>query len=425
VSAAKKRGKPSDSGGNFVSEWFGHRVHPKVVSTAASLADQQSERCPFLSQATGEARKCIKLDNAKGVCTISSSSNRKRQDWLVCPYRALSDALVSDSIRHLFGLPKDGDPFVTPAVTLKRGEVRTDIGKRLSEAQPVFIYFDKKTSGELSIPATDRSPEFSFDVTVVELTMQHGLPHIGRFGILEIQTMDFHGSYRAAVRNLREGLRMHLRYFGDTVQANQWWLSEGVQGPNIANVFKRTFYQMMFKFQLGQHERCAGCVLAIPQAVWDSWQRHLGAPQLSEASDGTYRLLAPGRPAPDPCPAWIYVFEPDASAASTPSPIAVQLVIGTDAPSISHWALDVAPAAALTNISAEVGFLAALSRRLKLFWPELAKTLTVDVHESAAPVLGNNTQKLRKEIPVESLESKSDYDGPSEDAVKGEEPDQG
>jgi hypothetical protein len=39
---------------------------------------------------------------------------------------------------------------------------------------------------------------------------------------------------------------------------NQRWLSEGVEGPNIANVFKRTFYQMMFTFQLGHHERCAG-----------------------------------------------------------------------------------------------------------------------------------------------------------------------
>lgn len=422
MTAAKKAAKKSE--GNFVSEWFGHRVYPLVISTPASVSDQQSERCPFLSQATGEARTCIKLDNAKGVCTISSLSNGPRQDWLVCPYRALNDDLVSNSIRQLFALPKASDPFVTPAVTLKRDEVRADIGTRLKAGQPVFIYFDKKTSGELSIPATDRSPEFSFDVTVVELNTQHGSPHIGRFGILEIQTMDFHGSYRAAVRNLREGLRMHPKDFGQTVQSNQWWLSEGVEGPNIANVFKRTFYQMMFKFQLGQHDRCAGCVLAIPQAVWDSWQHHLGAPKLSKATDGTWRLLPPpGHSVPNPCPAWLYVFEPDDKAETTPSPIAVRSVIGTDAPSISYWALDVAPTAALTNISAEAGFLAALSRRLKEFWPELAKTVTVDVQESTAA--RGKGRKPHKEVPIESLESKSTYDGPSEDAVKGEEPDQG
>ena len=418
--------KPKEPTGNFVSEWFGHRIYPAVVSTPESVADQQAERCPFLTTATGEERKCIKAEAAKGVCTISSLSNGPRQDWLVCPYRALDDELVSNSIRQLFALPKAVHPFVTPAITLKRGDVRTDIAARLATAQPVFIYFDKKTSGELSIPATDRSPEFSFDVTVVELTAPHGAPHIGRFGILEIQTMDFHGSYRDAVRNLREGLRMHVGSFGPTVQGNQWWLSEGVEGPNIANVFKRTFYQMMFKFQLGQHDRCAGCVLAIPQAVWDSWQRHLGAPELSAEPDGTYRLFAPGHTRLDPCPAWIYVFDPDARGDVTPSPIAMSQMIGTDAPSISHWALEVAPAAALSNIDAEAGFLAGLSRRLKLFWPELAKTVTADVAVEPAPKTprAGPRKSRKKKVPIETMESRSSYTGPSEDAIKGEEPDE-
>jgi hypothetical protein len=198
--------------------------------------------------------------------------------------------------------------------------------------------------------------------------------------------MDFHGSYRDAVRNLREGLRMHPARFGPTVQENQWWLSEGVEGPNIANVFKRTFYQMMFKFQLGQHDRCAGCVLAIPQAVWDSWQCHLGAPALSEESDGTFSLLAPNHITPARYPAWIYVFDPDGGSAVTPSPILLKRMIGTDAPSISHWALDIAPTAALSNIDSEAGFLAGLSRRLRRFWPELAKTVTADLPPSTTPI---------------------------------------
>ena len=423
MSSAKKNG----SGGNFVSEWFGHRVYPDVVSTVESVADQQSERCPFLSEATGELRKCIKAEAAKGVCSINSASNGPRQDWLVCPYRALNDDLVSKSIRQLFALPAATHPFVTPAVTLTKSDIRADVASRLHAAQPVFIYFDKKTSGELSIPSTTRSPEFSFDVTVVELTLQRGEPHIGRFGILEIQTMDFHGSYRNAVRNLREGLRMHPEAFGPTVQSNQWWLADGVEGPNIANVFKRTFYQMMFKFQLGHHDRCAGCVLAIPQSVWDSWQRHLGAPELSAEADGTYRLLAPGHTPSDPCPAWIYVFEPDITASTTPSPIVVRKVIGTDAPSISHWALDVAPEAALSNIDAEAGFLAGLSRRLKVFWPELARTVTVDVSVREGPK-GNGKKKRKspkQEVPVATLEKQSSYDGPSEDAITGEPPDEG
>lgn len=155
-----------------------------------------------------------------------------------------------------------------PAVTLTKSEVRDDINMRLSRGQPVFIYFDAKIGGELSIPPTDRSPEFAFDVTIVELNINDGHAHIRRFGILEIQTTDFHGSYRAAVSNLRDSLRLHPANFPTTLQASQQWLCEGIEGPNIANVFKRTFYQTMFKFQLDAHERCAGCVLAIPDAVW-------------------------------------------------------------------------------------------------------------------------------------------------------------
>jgi hypothetical protein len=414
--ARKPRRKHGEAPGNFVSEWMGHRVYPVIVSTAASIADQRAERCPFLTVATGEDRKCVKNEKARGVCTISSISNGPRQDWLACPYRALNSELVSNAIRRLFALPAVADPFITPAITLKRPAVRSDITNRLSKGQPVFVYFDAKVGGELSIPATDQSPEFAFDVTVVELISREGHPHVGRFGILEIQTMDFHGSYRNAVHNLREGLRLHKERFGPMLKDNQWWLSEGVEGPNIANVFKRTFYQMMFKFQLGQHERCAGCVLAIPKSVWDSWQRHLGAPELVREADGTFSLLAPDHARPDPCPAWIYVFDPDLKSSITPSPIVLDQLIGTDVPSMSHWALTVAPAAALSNIGAEQGFLATLSRRLHTVWPALVKTVTADI--------GGEQTAGRKEVPIGRLEEASDYAGPSDDAVKGEEPDQ-
>src|ERR1700722_11206752 len=112
---AKKRREPP---GNFVSEWFGHRIYPTIISTPESVKDQQGEACPFLSRAVGEARKCMKSEAAKGVCTISSLSNRSRQDWLVCPYRALSPDLVADAIQRLFSISSGQQSFVTPAVTL-------------------------------------------------------------------------------------------------------------------------------------------------------------------------------------------------------------------------------------------------------------------------------------------------------------------
>ncbi|RYG37385.1 MAG: hypothetical protein EON93_03685 [Burkholderiales bacterium] len=371
-----KKGGPTQPSGNFVSEWFGHRVYPGVITSPTALADQQSERCPFLSAATQEERPCIKAEASKGVCTINTSSANGRQDWLVCPYRALSSELVATAIRQLFNLPATHVPFAVPAITLTKENVRADLTKRLNAGQPAFVYFDAKMSGELSIPPTESSPEFAFDVTIIELTLENGQPHIGKFGILEIQTMDFHGSYRAAVRNMRDGLRLHPNTFSKTLEENPQWLCEGVEGPNIANVFKRTFYQMMFKFQLGAHARCAGCVLAVPQSVWDSWHRHLGAPTLIPEPDGTFSLLAPGQYRPNPVPAWICVFEPQSAAKVTPSPIAVTKMIATTVPAMSHWALEVAPQAALANIDSSAGMLFLLQRRLKKLWPELAQTLT-------------------------------------------------
>lgn len=421
-----KTGRQRAAPGNFVSEWFGHRVHPTVVSTPDAIRDQSGERCPFLSAATGEERQCIKTAKSKGVCSVSCISNGPRQDWLVCPYRAINSEIVGGAIRRLFGLAPTVEPFVTPAINLIKPEVRSDILARLDAGQTVFCYFDEKTGGELSIPSTPRSPEFAFDVTIIELTKEAGEPHIGRFGILEIQTTDFHGSYQHAVRNLKDVLRLHQTTFAKTLQENEGkWLSEGVEGPNIANVFKRTFYQMMFKFQLGQHERCVGCVLAIPQSVWDSWQKHLGAPELAIEADGTASLLAPDRQRQATCPAWVFVFDTDAAATQTPSPIVVRQVIGTDAQSFSYWALEVAPAAALSNIDAEAGFLSGLSRRLRALWPELARTVVAEVATAPASRRPRRRAKTapQADVPLLQLERRTDYEGPSADAVRGEEPD--
>jgi hypothetical protein len=380
VAKAKKQKPPS---GNYVSEWFGHRVYPQVVSAPEAVADQRNERCPFLSHATGETRRCIKSEASKGICTINSASNLVRQDWLVCPYRGLDPQLIGTAVKRLFALPASSAPRMLPAANLAKPGERDDVVRRLGAGELIFIYFDARLGGELSIPPTARSPEFSFDMTMVELVVKEELPHVGRFGILEIQTMDFHGSYRTAVRNLREGLRMHADdEFGSALQDHPHWLAEGVEGPNIANVFKRTFYQMMFKFQLGQHERCAGCVLAIPQAVWDSWQRHLGAPELTAEAHGSWSLRAPGKPPAGRFPAWIFVFDTDAQSGSTPSPIKLTSIIGTDAPSVSYWALEVAPEAALGNVSSEAGLLAAMARRLTPIWPELARTIVLEARES-------------------------------------------
>lgn len=130
----------------------------------------------------------------------------------------------------------------------------------------------------------------------------------------------------------------------------------------------------MFKFQLGLHERCVGCVLAIPQAVWDSWQKHLGRPVLATASEGMSVLAPPDSHPGDAAPAWILVFDTNPSSRTSPSPLVVNQTIVTDANAMSYWALDAAPRAALETITADNGLFAAINRRIRPIWPALADT---------------------------------------------------
>lgn len=263
----------SRSATNFISEWFGHRVFPDVNHQEGASEDQRKERCPFLSESTGRQRQCVKSKSSRGVCTVSSTSNGSRQDWLVCPYRGLDRSLILEMVEGVFGA--SSDRWVVPASSLSDGENQAKFLSLLEKGEKPVAFFQTKLGGEISIPRTRRSPEMSFDLTVGEFSMKDGRLSVSRYGMLELQTMDFHGSYRHAVKNLEDAQRLHGEQFHATLQKNQFWLGDRIEGPNIANVFKRTFYQMMFKFQLASLDDCAGTVLALPEAVWDSWQRHL------------------------------------------------------------------------------------------------------------------------------------------------------
>lgn len=367
-----------DKGKNFISEWFGHRLYPKVLSSAESSRDQSAGRCPFLSEFTGREHPCTKAPASHGVCTISSASNGRRQDWLVCPNRALVPSIVNRGAHLLFAARSPDWPKVVPAPNLQFAETRKDIEADLADGRKVLVAFQEKLGGEISIPGTDRSPEISFDITLVELQRDKGRWGIGRFGILEVQTMDFHGTYRNAVKNLKDALRLHAHNFSRTIQENPHWLGEKIEGPNKANVFKRTFYQLVFKFQLGMHKRCAGCILAIPTSVWDSWQPHLGKPDLRRQNDGNFLLAEPtGRRmsgAVHKASALIHVFEPQSESARSPNPLSVQKTIVTDADSIAYYALKVAPLAAVGESGMIDLIPARIRARLAQWWQELAVT---------------------------------------------------
>lgn len=381
--------------GNFISEWFGHRMFPRVVSTARSLEEQRQQKCPFLSAAKGGFQECIKPEAAKGVCTISSRSNGPRQDWVVCPYRAFDLPLMRNIVSRLYGFASDRAPHLFPAPTLAVEEKQTEVLKLIEAGEIVLIYFDQKMGGEIHVPPTDRSPQIAFDTTFVELSAgEQRQVRLGRFAVVEIQTMDFHGSYRRAVQNLKDALRLHDESFPAMVQANSNWLSEGIEGPNIANVFKRTFYQLMFKFEIALTPGCAGAALAIPTAVWDSWQKFLGAPTLVDEEDSLSRLALP-RPQTEPLPSYIYVFEFDESSEETPSPMRVRRIIRTSAEALSHYAIEEAPKGAIEQLRR--GVYPLLQRRLRQYWP-----LDVEIPTPAAP--GGALELVEEERPIEEAE---------------------
>lgn len=355
-----------------IAEWFGHRVFPAVADHPRAHQDQRAERCPFLSEVAERSTECVKSANSRGVCTISAGSNGTRQDWLVCPHRALDDGLLHAMVRRLFGHPANTAVHVLPVTSLADDSIRERLIAEVQDpsAPRQFLTFQQLFGGEISLPRSPNSPELSFDATVVEIVPSEASigVQLGRYGVIEMQTTDTHGTYRHAVDALRGALDLHAHDFGAQVAAHPDWPGRRVEGPNISNVFKRTFYQVMFKFQITRRSSSSGCILALPRPVWDSWQPFLGAPELVDMNDGTHRLRAHGDKAIDlssEAPNWIYVFDiaDTPPADGSPAPIELQLVIATDAPTLSRLALDIAPNNAIGDTDAADTVVHALRRR--------------------------------------------------------------
>jgi hypothetical protein len=277
--------------------------------------------------------------------------------------------LLSQPLRTLFGVGEDRDILVLPAPNLALEPAREQVLQAISTGRRVFVLFDSKMGGEVSLPGSDASPEMSFDVTCVELIAGDAVLDTGRFAILEIQTMDFHGSYGGAVRKLRNALDLHRDEFPRQIERNPGWAGEGIEGPNISNVFKRTFYQMMFKFGFADLEECAGVALILPQAVWDSWQPFLAKPSLTERpgglalDDGSGQLATTGR-------TWIYVFDFVAESRVSPTPLAISSRIDVDPRVMARLAFESAPHNASQMLASDKGVQRTLRRRLHNLWSE-------------------------------------------------------
>jgi hypothetical protein len=278
---------------------------------------------------------------------------------------------------RLYGIAPLDPVLIRPVVVLAEEAGRSEILNAVHGKQRVFVYFQDKLGGEIGLSKTGASPELSFDITVAELlpAAQVGLwsgiepaVTVGKYGVIELQTTDTHGSYSHAVSALASALDLHKERFSEQLAENSEWAGRKIEGPNISNVFKRTFYQISFKFQVTKRETSVGCALALPQPVWDSWQPFLGAPELHEQPDGTWRLLDDQEARPSD---WIYVFDIDTEpgAGGQPAPIRVSLVIGTDAATLGRAALEIAPAKAVAHGGEHDAVADAIIRRLGRYLP--------------------------------------------------------
>jgi hypothetical protein len=91
---------------------------------------------------------------------------------------------------------------------------------------------------------------------------------------------------------------------------------------------------------------------------------------LHQAPDGTWRLLDDRTATPNN---WIYVFDisEEPTPGGGPAPIEVCLVIGTDAPTLSRAAFDVAPARAVEHGAGTDAVVSNIVRRLRAHIPSV------------------------------------------------------
>ncbi|WP_221088245.1 PDDEXK family nuclease [Deinococcus aquaedulcis] len=331
--------------GNYVAEWFGHRVWPVVDRSEEARRHQAQRACPFLSQATGEHTECIKKakgwDEPYGVCTINSTSNGTPQDWIACPYRTLDQhfTLLASAVRTSYAVDDQVQIALLPLTVLHKLEQRERIRDLLARGGRVFLFSSQKLGGEIDLSETPASPGALVDTSVVEVSAvdASGAPStFGRHLFYEIQTADFHGSplhvatrLKALCPRVESGTEPPEDYHGPLLQAMERGenvCGDKVEGPNKANIFKRTIYQMIFKMALARHPESEGFAIVLPVAVWESWLRHLGQPRLLPVGGDPdhVALLAPDERVETVAAtnnAAVFVFEIDTTSAESPHPL--------------------------------------------------------------------------------------------------------
>ena len=85
---------------------------------------------------------------------------------------------MEDAARRTFGMTSD--LIVVPAPTLETDDVRDQVAATLRAGGRVVAFLRSKLGGEISLSPTERSPEVSFDITMVEITREADTLAVGR-----------------------------------------------------------------------------------------------------------------------------------------------------------------------------------------------------------------------------------------------------
>lgn len=371
--------------GNFVAEWFGHRVWPVVNDKESARSDQARRGCPFLTIATGELALCVKRargwDEPYGVCTISSDSNGVRQDWVACPHRTLDQhfTLLETAVRNAYGVEERAEVLLLPLTVLHRRDEGSRIHRALASRTRVFLFSSQKLGGEIELPETDASPGAAVDMSVIEVleAEENGKPlTFGKHLFYEIQTSDFHGSplhAAALLRALCPRGKASTGYHA-ALKSKVEVCGAGVEGPNKANIFKRTIYQMIFKIELARDPQCTGFAIVLPAPVWESWLKHLGRPELA-VSEGNGKRLALAVPSSaatasgERARATVYVFDIDRDAIESPNPLRIIQEVDVSADALVYHSFVRASNEALQRGVIET-FRRSLIRRVRMGWDD-------------------------------------------------------
>ena len=139
-------------------------------------------------------------------------------------------------------------------------------------------------------------------------------------------------------KHSKTAVDLHRDDFGSQLESNRHWAGRSIEGPNIANVFKRTIYQLILKFELTGRDRCAGVVLGLPEAVWESWAPHFGG--LEWAGVGDELVGGDGVVVAN---SWILVLAPEQQPESGRSRMEIRKEIQLGAQALVHRAFTIVP----------------------------------------------------------------------------------